>query len=252
MNNNNLWEPKSYNSTGKFVTQYGNEVLNLLNPTQGQNILDLGCGTGELSNEIKKTGAKVTGVDISENMLKKAKENYPDIDFEQMDAQQCLNFEKESFDAVFSNAALHWMTNPLAVIKNINNILKKDGKFVFEMGGKGNIKEVLSSLDTTAKKYQIEDYDIDNFYPSISEYSSLLEKNGFTVKYMTLFERPTLLEGKDGFKNWVKTFRVNLLKQMDNIDEFLNDAEILAREHLFKNGKWYADYVRLRGVAIKN
>lgn len=252
MSNNNLWQPKSYNSTGKFVTQYGNEVVELLNPSKGENILDLGCGTGELTNIIKNTSAKVIGTDISESMLKKAKQNYRDIDFKQMDAQQSLDFDKESFDAVFSNAALHWMTNPLAVIKNINHILKKDGRFVFEMGGKGNIKEVLSSLDNTAKKYQIEDYDIDNFYPSISEYSTLLEKNGFTVKYMILFERPTLLEGNDGFKNWVKTFRVNLLDKINNIAEFLNDAKSLAYNNLFKDGKWYADYVRLRGIAVKS
>ncbi|API87094.1 class I SAM-dependent methyltransferase [Francisella uliginis] len=252
MSNNNLWQPKSYNSTGKFVTQYGNEVVELLNPSKGENILDLGCGTGELTNIIKNTGAKVIGADISENMLKKAKENYSEIEFIQIDAQQDIDLKKESFDAVFSNAALHWMTNPLAVIKNINHILKKDGRFVFEMGGKGNIKEVLSSLDNTAKKYQIEDYDIDNFYPSISEYSTLLEKNGFTVKYMILFERLTLLEGNDGFKNWVKTFRVNLLDKINNVAEFLNDAEVLAYKNLFKDGKWYADYVRLRGVAAKS
>ncbi|QIW10463.1 class I SAM-dependent methyltransferase [Francisella sp. LA112445] len=252
MSNNNLWQPKSYNSTGKFVTEYGNEVVELLNPQEGENILDLGCGTGELTNEIKSKGVKVTGVDVSENMLIKAKQNYHDIEFKQMDAQQSLDFEKESFDAVFSNAALHWMTNPLAVIKNINNILKKNGRFVFEMGGKGNIKEVLSSLDTTAMKYNIKDYDINNFYPSISEYSSLLEENGFTVKYMILFERPTLLDGKDGFKNWVKTFRVNLLDKIDDVDKFLNEAESLAYKSLFKDNNWYADYVRLRGVAVKN
>ncbi|MED7788004.1 class I SAM-dependent methyltransferase [Francisella sp. 19X1-34] len=252
MSKNNLWQPKSYNSTGKFVTEYGNDVVKLLNPSKGENILDLGCGTGELTNEIKNKGVQTTGVDISENMLEKAKQNYPDIEFKQMDAQQSLNFDKGSFDAVFSNAALHWMTNPVAVIKNINNILKKDGRFVFEMGGKGNIKEVLFSLDTTAKKYNIKDFDICNFYPSISEYSSLLEENGFTVKYMILFERPSLLKGKDGFKDWVRTFRVNLLDQIDNVDEFLNDAESLAYKSLFKNNNWYADYVRLRGVAIKN
>ncbi|BCD90148.1 hypothetical protein fh0823_02870 [Francisella halioticida] len=144
------------------------------------------------------------------------------------------------------------MTNPIAVIENINHILKKDGKFVFEMGGQNNVKELLSSLDNTSKEYNLKDYDIDNFYPSISKYSSLLEENGFTVKYMILFERPTLLEGKDGFKNWVKTFRVNLLEKINDPDKFLNDAEPLAHKHLFKDGKWYADYVRLRGIAIKN
>jgi ubiquinone/menaquinone biosynthesis C-methylase UbiE len=251
MHNNNLWEPQSYNSVGKFVTDYGNEVINLLEPSKGQNILDLGCGTGELSNQIKLQGANVVGVDVSQQMLEKASINYPDIEFKQADAQQNLDFEANSFDAVFSNAALHWMINPTSVIKNIHKILKKNGKFVFEMGGKNNIQKVLNSLDKAAQKYEISDYSLQNFYPSISEYSSLLEQNGFIVKYAVLFERPTLLQGEDGFKNWAKTFRKNLLDKIDNHDEFLNYAESLAKPELYKDGKWYADYVRLRAIAYK-
>ncbi|WP_395167143.1 class I SAM-dependent methyltransferase [Francisella salimarina] len=251
MSNNNLWEPKSYNSIGKFVTEYGNEIVELLGPQKDEKILDIGCGTGELTNKIRLQGASIVGIDVSNQMLNQAKKNYPNIEFIEADAQQNLPFNSESFNAVFSNAALHWMLNPTAVIKNVNKILKKNGRFVLEMGGKGNIKNLLASLDKASQKYAIQDYALENFYPSISEYTSLLESNGFLVKYAILFERPTLLEGSNGFRNWAMTFRKNLLDKVTNTNEFLEYAERIAKPYLYKSNKWYADYVRLRVIAYK-
>ena len=245
------WNAQEYKTTGSFVTNYGNDLVKLLDPKSDELILDLGCGTGKLSNDIANFAKKAYGTDYSENMINLARESYPNIDFKVGDAQQDLDYPNEYFDAVFSNAALHWMLQADKVIKNVNKVLKHGGRFVFEMGGKGNIGKLLNSLDKASQKYNLEDYKIKNYYPSISEYTAILENNGFIVKYALLFERPTLLEGNDGFKNWVKVFRTELIANIKNLDEFLDEAEKIAKPDLYKDGKWFADYVRLRVIAYK-
>ncbi|AXA33682.1 class I SAM-dependent methyltransferase [Francisella adeliensis] len=246
-----IWNAEHYNSTGSFVTNYGDDVVNLLQPNQNETILDLGCGTGRLTSDISKKAKKVYGVDYSQAMIDSARKNFEDIEFSVADAQLNLDYPDQTFDAVFSNAALHWMMDAESVIKNIHKVLKLNGRFVFEMGGNGNIKEVLASIDKVSQSYQLKDYHLQNFYPSLSQYSSLLEKNGFEVRYALLFNRPTLLEGKNGLANWVSTFRSNLLDQISNKDAFLKEVQNVAKTKLYKNGKWYADYVRLRMIAYK-
>ena len=246
-----IWNAEHYKSTGSFVTNYGNDIVDLLQPNQNEIILDLGCGTGRLTKDISKKAKKVYGVDYSQEMIHSARKDFADIEFSIADAQLSLDYPEQTFDAVFSNAALHWMLEAENVIKNIHKVLKPNGRFVFEMGGNGNIKEVLSSIDKVSKSYQLKDFHLQNFYPSLSQYSSLLEKNGFEVRYALLFNRPTLLEGKNGLANWVSTFRSNLLNQVNNKNAFLEEVQNVAKTKLYKDGKWYADYVRLRMVAYK-
>lgn len=246
-----IWNTEHYKSTGSFVTNYGADVVDLLQPNQNEIILDLGCGAGRLTNDISKKAKKVYGVDYSQEMIDSARKDFKDIEFSKADAQLSLNYPKQTFDAIFSNAALHWMMDAENVIKNIHKVLKPNGRFVFEMGGNGNIKEVLASINKVSKSYQLKDYHLQNFYPSLSQYSSLLEKNGFEVRYALLFDRPTLLKGENGLANWVSTFRSNLLDRISNKDAFLKEVQNVAKTKLYKDGNWYADYVRLRMVAYK-
>ena len=249
---NQIWNTKLYNTTGSFVTNYGNDIVKLLDPQPNETILDLGCGTAKLTNDIASIADKVYGFDYSQNMIDDARKKYPHINFQVGDAQKKLNYPSKSFDAVFSNDALHWMFDAEHVIENVNSILKRNGRFVFEMGGKGNLSHILTTMDSLSSKYNLKDFHLENFYPSISEYTTLLEQNGFVVKYAELIDRPTLLEGENGLKDWITTFRINILNQLgNNQEQFLDDVKKLTKDRLYKNGNWHADYVRLRVIAYK-
>lgn len=245
------WDSKLYDNKHSFVTEYGNDVLKLLVPKPGERILDLGCGTGSLTNKIAESGAVVIGIDGSQSMIDEALHNYPNIQFICADGH---NFDiGHSFDAVFSNAALHWMMQPEKVINSVNKALKPGGRFVFEMGGMGNVSQLLKAIDAGARHFGVINAKIQNFYPSIAKYSGLLDAGGFTVTYAQLFSRPTLLEGSSGLRNWIKMFRTGLLKEIDRYkhDDFFRYVEDLAKPMLFKDGNWFADYVRLRMIAYK-
>jgi|SRR6185437_2783498 len=245
------WNSKLYDTKHSFVTEYGNDVLQLLEPKAGELILDLGCGTGALTNQIASTGAEVIGIDASQSMVDEAKKNYPAIQF------ICANGQDfdlgRSFDAVFSNAALHWMLEPQKVIRSVNKALKQGCRFVFEMGGKGNVSNLLHAVDAGARHVGITDTKLVNYYPDIAEYSVLLANGGFDVVYAQLFVRPTVLEGADGLRNWIKMFRTSLVERIDSNkrEDFFTYVENLARPLLLQNGVWLADYVRLRVIAIK-
>ena len=201
----NNWDSNFYQDKHNFVTKYGEDIVELLTPQSNEVILDLGCGNGELSAKIAEYGATVYGIDFATEMINKASINYPQIKFMQHNAENPFPFENK-FDAIFSNAALHWMMSPEKVIKNIADSLKTGGRFVFEMGGKGNINTIIQSIEVVAKKYNLANLPIYNYFPSLSEYANLLEKYGFRVVFARHFDRPTPLNGQDGLKNWIKMF----------------------------------------------
>jgi len=245
------WNASLYNTKHNFVSDYGADLLLLLKPQPGEHILDLGCGTGTLANEIAKAGATVVGIDSSPEMIDKAKTDYPDIAFKVEDGQ---NFHFESqFDAVFSNAALHWMMEPKKVMDCVLQCLKPAGRFVFEMGGKNNVRGVLHAIKQTSETFHITHTRLKNYYPSLGEYMGSLEEQGFQAVYAHLFKRPTKLEGADGLRNWVRMFRGDLLQQIPEAqhEQFFEKLEEIARPQLYHEESWWADYVRLRGIAVK-
>jgi SAM-dependent methyltransferase len=145
------------------------------------------------------------------------------------------------------------MMNAEAVIKNVAASLKPSGRFVFEMGGHGNVAQVLNAIQSAANDFKLRKLELINYYPKISEYSSLLERNGFKVTFAILFERPTLLNGEEGLQNWVRMFRNNVITSIseEQQQEFLKQVDSYGKDKLYRNGKWYADYVRLRMIAVK-
>lgn len=248
----NTWDAQLYDSKHNFVTNYGNSVVELLNPQPHETILDLGCGSGDLTANIATKTTKAVGIDFSYEMIARAKSNHVGIEFIQHNAEEVLPFDYQ-FDAIFSNAALHWMINANAVAKNMAQALKPNGRLVLEMGGKGNIETIIKAISSAANNYDIHNLPIFNFFPSIAEYSTILEQHGFKVTYAWLFERPTLLDGEDGLRNWIKMFRNDMfnLIPITEQENFLKLSEEFARAKLYQNNQWIADYVRLRMIAIK-
>ena len=249
------WKPELYDDKLGFISQYGKGILDILNVQQGERILDLGCGTGDLSFEIAQLGALVTGMDLSEEMMGRARRKYPEINFISGDAE---NFSlDEPVNAVFSNAALHWIKNAENVISCVWNALEEGGRFVAEFGGKGNIEMIVKSItDVLAQDYGIDANELNPWYfPSIGEYSQLLEQQGFRVTYAVHFDRPTQLEdGENGLAHWLKGLAADVFfKDFTESDKkhIFEKIASTARKSLFDGESWLADYKRIRVVAMK-
>jgi trans-aconitate methyltransferase len=249
-----VWKSELYDSKLSIVSDYGKDVVGLLAPKKGERILDLGCGTGDLAVEINKSGASVTGMDLSIAMIDQANKKYPDIKFITGDAAD-FAFD-EPFDAVFSNAALHWVKQADKVIACVWNSLHAGGRFVVEFGGKGNVEKVIHAINEVLQ----EDYGIDGsqrnpwYFPSIAEYSSLLEKQGFHVRYAVHFDRPTQMEdGHIGLQHWLNSFADNFVKgfSIRQRNEVFEKVAAKAQKDLFYDDVWYVDYKRLRILAVK-
>jgi len=226
----------------------------LLVPKAGERILDLGCGTGQLTEKIAQSGAFVHGIDSSLSMISTARSNYPQLDFAVADAR---NFQvNEPLDAVFSNAVLHWIKEPDAVINCVAKALKPGGRFVAEFGGKGNVGAIVRALLSVLSEIGCEEPQALNpwYFPSIGEYAGLLEKQGFDVGYAVLFDRPTPLEGGSaGMANWIKMFAGGFLSGLsdDVRSHVIRTVEEHLRSVLYRDGNWNADYRRIRIVAVK-
>ncbi len=241
----NQWNVELYEDKHSYVWEYGAKILEILSPRSQERILDLGCGTGQLTAKIAASGASVVGLDSAETAIAQAKINYPEIEFHLANGAD-FSFN-QPFDAVFSNAALHWIQPPEAAVKCIWDVLKPGGRFVAEFGGKGNIKQIIEALNTA-----LQDPDYNPWYfPSIAEYSTLLESQGFEVTYASLFDRPTKLEGEQGLANWLEMFAGSRLAHSSSKAEIISQIESQLRSHLDRDSNWYADYRRIQIVAIK-
>ncbi|MBI3802703.1 MAG: methyltransferase domain-containing protein [Nitrospirae bacterium] len=251
---NPKWNPTLYDDKHSFVWKFGAELIDLLAPQPEERILDIGCGTGHLTARIAALGAEMVGIDASAEMIAQARKSYPALRLEVQDARE-FRFS-EPFDAVFSNAALHWIKAPERVIACIARALKPGGRFVAELGGKGNIERIVGAMREAFKAAgsPLKEEMIPWYFPSIGEYATLLEKNGLEVTDASLFERPTPLEGGEaGLRDWIDTFAGSLLQQVppDRRAAVIQTMEDVLRPILFQLGIWQADYKRLRLKAIK-
>ena len=246
------WNPDIYDKELDFVSEYGKEVISLLNPIEGERILDLGSGTGDLTYEIAKVGAKVVGMDLSIEMIEKAQGKYPNLEFVLGNAED-FAFD-QPFDAVFSNDAIHWMPGAKQVAKGIWKALRPGGRFVTEFGGIGNIETVVLSItEVLSKEYKVESPN-PWYFPSIGEYSSLLEQQGFHVTYAVHFNRPTKLkEGNKGLYVWLNAIANDFFRGFTAEEKRIIYDKIASKikKQLFRDGSWYIDYKRIRIVAVK-
>ena len=243
------WRANEYEKNAAFVSALGSPVLDLLAPQPGEKILDLGCGDGTLALQIQQVGAEVMAVDSSDSMVKAAQEKGL--------AAAVVNGEtltfNSAFDAVFTNAALHWMKDYQAVIAGVHRALKPNGRFVGEFGGAGNIQCLLEAIATTFKEYpEFGEFESPWYFPSPGDYSEALTAGGFQVDYIELIPRPTPL--KAGIQAWLKIFTDQAIAQLTPVQQqtFLDTVTEKARPNLYsKSEGWVADYVRLRFSAKK-
>jgi trans-aconitate methyltransferase len=253
MSVNNLkdtWDASLYDSNHRFVSNYGESLIDLLAPQNGEHILDVGCGTGDLANTLSELGCSVIGIDKSANMIQYAKSKYSQIPFHVKDVLELD--DHNVFDAVFSNATLHWVNQPKDALKAIYHSLKSGGRFVAEFGGAGNVEMITNEIRLQLEAVGIE-YKSPWYYPTIGQYSSLMEEVGFNVTLAVHYDRPTLLEGKEGLRNWIGMFAVSIFESVPNDlkADVLMKIENRLQETLYKDGNWMADYKRIRVIGKK-
>jgi trans-aconitate methyltransferase len=247
------WDAGLYDEKHSFVWKMAAGVVELLGPKPGEQILDIGCGTGHLTAQIANSGAIVTGIDRSPEMIRQARGSYPRLSFKVMDAT-ALEFP-EKFDAVFSNAALHWIKEPEKVVRGISAVLKPGGRFVAEFGGKGNVAALVAAAERAWGICGLpEPMPNPWYFPSVAVYSQLLESHRLEVTHAMLFDRPTPLEeGERGLRNWMEMFGESIMGNAPAgiREQLAAETERQARPALYRNGGWVMDYRRLRVVAQK-
>ncbi len=248
MSANDMWSADLYDRNARFVSDLGGEVLSWLNPRPGERILDLGCGDGALTLEISDLGADVVGVDSSVDMVTAARERGLST---RLGDATALDFDSE-FDAVFSNAALHWAPQADNVASGIAKALKPGGRFVAEFGGAGNVAAIRTALIAVLES----DYGVETdlkevwYFPTPDEYAAVCTRAGLTVERIELIPRPTPVAS--GMARWLETLAAPALALLPDADRTAarnRVAGLVAPALRDDEGQWTADYVRLRVAA---
>lgn len=243
------WNPEGYARNARFVADLGARLVDLLAPRRGERILDLGCGDGALSAKLVEAGAEVLGLDSSPEQIAGARDL--GIDARVGDGQS-LDYDGD-FDAVFSNAALHWMLDPDKVIDGIWRALKPGGRFVGEMGGAGNVAKITAVLVAELDRRGLDGKAASPWYfPTAEAYREKLEARGFRVESIALIPRPTRLPGE--LEGWLETFAEAFIATLPPGERTGYVASVkagLAPRLKDAEGRWWADYVRLRFAATK-
>jgi trans-aconitate methyltransferase len=244
------WDPASYARNARFVSDLGSPVVELLAPQPGERILDLGCGDGALTKRLVELGCEVVAIDASAPQIEAAKKL--GLDAHVMSAE-ALPFEEE-FDAVFSNAVLHWITRADPMIAGVYRSLKPGGRFVAECGGYGCVHKIRTALVQALDRRGMDgEARVPWYFPTPGDYATRLERAGFRVDSIALIPRPTPLPGD--IIGWLETFAHSFLQGLSDQarGEYLQEVRAHLEPKLRDStGTWVADYVRLRFAASKN
>lgn len=243
------WDPGQYARTARFVSDLGAAVLELLEAAPGERILDLGCGDGALTEKLEQAGCRATGVDASAEQVEAARAR--GLDACVADATR-LDFDNE-FDAVFSNAALHWVTSPDLAVAGVHRALKPGGRFVAEFGGAGNIAAVCAAIKSALARRGIDFLERNPWYfPTCEDYRARLERHGFDVDVALRVDRPTAIPGD--LAEWLELFAQPFFAGLTAADRdgVIADVRESLRGRLQDDrGVWTVDYVRIRVRARK-
>jgi len=249
---NDVWDSSLYDDRHSFVWKKSADLIEMLDPKPGERILDLGCGTGHLTERIAASGAEVVGLDLSPSMVAQARQNFPKLRFQLADARSFR--VKERYDAIFSNAALHWVREAADAVESIALALKPGGRLVLEMGAQGNIAKVSAGIEIVLRAAGFKAMN-NWFFPSLGEYASLLEANAFEIEIGQTFPRWNRLEHPErGLREWMEMFAGAYFEDVpeDRKEALVRQIEERLRPDLWCDGAWYADYRRLRIRAFRD
>ena len=245
------WNADFYEDKHGFVADYGKDLLSHVPDNPGQAILDLGCGTGALTQELLAKSAHVVGADASPDMVRKARMLHPDIDFRVVDA--CRMPWSNRFDVVFSNAVFHWISDQKALLENIFRVLKPQGRLVCEFGAVRNIHRIQQAFQSSLSR-QKRHHENPFYFPTVEEYRKLVEQAGLHPELVMDYDRPTpLKDGENGLRNWVRQFFASDLSPLPGAGRIriLEEMESALRDELWDGTQWVSDYRRIRVIAVK-
>lgn len=240
------WSAELYDGAHRFVSRYGESLVAWLAPQPNERILDLGCGTGDLTARLARSGADVVGVDASEAMLVQARTKFPSLAFVHGDAIALPDLGVP-FDAVFSNAVFHWIPDLRPVAKELARVLRPSGRFVAEFGGEGCNELIFGTLRSVIREYGFVPCTV-HFFRPLSALAEVFEWSGFRVIHAEWFPRDTPLEGLNGMLNFLRMFGLGILSNVPSVrrEEILVETVERLRPLLFRGGVWHADYTRQR------
>ncbi|WP_016700636.1 class I SAM-dependent methyltransferase [Actinoalloteichus spitiensis] len=252
-----VWDAALYDQRHGFVSSRGDALLDLVAPCPGDHILDVGCGTGDHVAALRNRGAHVVGLDSSPEMVGRARRKYPDLRFVTGDLlavgpADLAPFPAAGADAILSNATLHWIPEASRAARALFRLLRPGGRLVAELGGAGNVATIVTEAERLRAGEGLAAAASPWYFPTLAGWAAVLETAGFEVRAAWHFDRPTPLEGDDGLATWVRMFGGHLLVDVRDRDAFLSALQDRLREPLFREGTWYADYRRLRVVAVRS
>jgi len=265
MSSSHAWDASGYDASFSFVTSYGAALLDLLDAQPGERVLDVGCGTGHQAGELAARGVAVTALDADAAMLDVAREAHPDVRFHRVDAQDVdavaavVQGSGGPFDAVLSNAALHWMPRQDDVVAGLAAALRPGGRLVVEMGGAGNVAGATAAIRAALREVGLDPEVATSWtFPSPGEQAARLERHGFVVRLVALVDRPTPLSPGDTVADWARMFGAVLVEDVPGRVRAAFDHAVdvhaagagLDRRPDGEPG-WWVDYVRLRFVAVR-
>jgi trans-aconitate methyltransferase len=249
------WDAGDYERNARFVSDYGTKLLGWLAPCSDEMILDIGCGDGAITARIAASGAQVVGLDGSAEMVAAARKRGLNVDMADAQRLDKIPGMGNMFDAVFSNAALHWMRDdPQAVIEAVHACLRPGGRFVAEMGAAGNVAPIVAALRAEADARGLDPDALDPWYfPTETAYLDRLATAGFHIERSHCFERPTQLPGdiSDWLTTLARPFTTAFGEGAERAAYIAAVRERLANELPHHDGQWIAPYVRLRFIARK-
>jgi trans-aconitate methyltransferase len=252
VDDDDTWDGELYRNSCSFVPELGADLIDWLDPVPGERILDVGCGTGELTAKLSHEDCDVVGLDSSPDMIREAREANPQPTY----VNESITEYRPSnlFDAVLSNAALHWIQQPDRALRSINQCLKPGGRFIAEMGVRGNVQTIRNALHEELSAIGYNPSELDPWYfPEPETYLGKLQDNDFEITARTCFERPTELYGKEGLELWLVMFAEEFFLPLDESEResIIRTLVDRLRDELYENGQWIVGYRRLRFRALK-